>query len=264
MMYIFSHNPRSKGARALARTMGIQRIRHENSRFRGNPDKVVINWGASQITGEIAYCQIINHPHTVGASSNKLSFLNMVDGEARIPRYTTDMEVARGWLQHGSVVVERHLLRGSEGRGIVIVEDEAFLSPAPLYTRYVKKRDEYRVHIRRAATLFPDADTGESRTDGGVIFDIQKKALRNGVEHPNWRVRNHANGFIYMRQGINVPTGVRDHAVRAFNCLGLDFGAVDVIWNNEKQRAYVLEINTAPGLEGTTLESYAEIFRSVQ
>jgi D-alanine-D-alanine ligase-like ATP-grasp enzyme len=37
----------------------------------------------------------------------------------------------------------------------------------------------------------------------------------------------------------------------------LDFGAVDVIWNEKQQRAYVLEVNTAPGLEGQTVDDYA-------
>ena len=42
--------------------------------------------------------------------------------------------------------------------------------------------------------------------------------------------------------------------------LGLDFGAVDVIWNEHESKAYVLEINTAPGLEGSTVEDYKEFF----
>jgi glutathione synthase/RimK-type ligase-like ATP-grasp enzyme len=41
---------------------------------------------------------------------------------------------------------------------------------------------------------------------------------------------------------------------------GLDFGAVDVIWNERQQRAYVLEINSAPGLEGTTIDDYVRYF----
>ena len=37
---------------------------------------------------------------------------------------------------------------------------------------------------------------------------------------------------------------------------GLDFGAVDVLWNERQQKAYVCEVNTAPGLEGITLDNY--------
>jgi D-alanine-D-alanine ligase-like ATP-grasp enzyme len=41
----------------------------------------------------------------------------------------------------------------------------------------------------------------------------------------------------------------------------LDFGAVDVIWNEKEDKYYVLEVNTACGLEGTTLDKYVEQFR---
>ena len=40
--------------------------------------------------------------------------------------------------------------------------------------------------------------------------------------------------------------------------VGLKIGAVDIIWNELENKCYVLEINTAPGLEGTTLVKYTE------
>jgi hypothetical protein len=40
--------------------------------------------------------------------------------------------------------------------------------------------------------------------------------------------------------------------------LHLDFGAVDVGWNEHHGEATIYEVNTAPGLEGTTLEKYYE------
>lgn len=64
-----------------------------------------------------------------------------------------------------------------------------------------------------------------------------------------------------MREGINPPAQVTEQSLNAIGVIGLDFGAVDVIWNQQKQMAYVLEINTAPGLEGTTLENYIKAFK---
>jgi D-alanine-D-alanine ligase-like ATP-grasp enzyme len=74
----------------------------------------------------------------------------------------------------------------------------------------------------------------------------------------DWKVRNHAGGFIYSHQNIEVPHDVIEQALFAYYETGLDFGAVDVIWNEREGKAYVLEINTAPGLEGTTLTKYKE------
>ena len=59
-----------------------------------------------------------------------------------------------------------------------------------------------------------------------------------------------------------LPNDVIHQATMAVGCLQLDFGAVDVIWNEAQKRAYVLEVNTAPGIEGTTLMRYASAFSS--
>jgi glutathione synthase/RimK-type ligase-like ATP-grasp enzyme len=48
----------------------------------------------------------------------------------------------------------------------------------------------------------------------------------------------------------------------AVQALGLDFGAADVGFNNNKASVY--EVNTACGLMGKTLEAYAEAIRHVQ
>jgi len=56
---------------------------------------------------------------------------------------------------------------------------------------------------------------------------------------------------------------VVEQASLAIAALGLDFGAVDIIWNNHYQLATVLEVNTAPGLEGQTITDYANYFRGL-
>ena len=109
----------------------------------------------------------------------------------------------------------------------------------------MKKQDEYRVHI------FKDK-----------IIDTQKKGKRRDVEEANYRIRNVENGFIYMRENIEPPKILLDTAILAFSRFDLDFGAVDMIWNARNERAYALEINTAPGLEGSTVESYKEAFEN--
>jgi D-alanine-D-alanine ligase-like ATP-grasp enzyme len=57
-----------------------------------------------------------------------------------------------------------------------------------------------------------------------------------------------------------VSYDVRAQAFKAMASSALDFVAVDVVWNEHEKQAYVLEINTAPGLEGATVESYARKF----
>jgi len=113
-----------------------------------------------------------------------------------------------------------------------------------LYVLYVKKKDEYRVHVFN-----------------GKSIDVQRKARRLDCEEPNWRVRNYDNGFIYARDGLVAPSSVTEVAVKAMGKTKLNFGAVDVLFNDKKDRAVVLEVNTAPGLVGTTLTNYIGAFR---
>ena len=45
---------------------------------------------------------------------------------------------------------------------------------------------------------------------------------------------------------------------RSVNLLGLDFGAVDIGHRLQDNKFFVFEINTAPGIEGSTLDKYAK------
>ena len=62
---------------------------------------------------------------------------------------------------------------------------------------------------------------------------------------------------------FDLPEDCEKQAVAAVVALGLDFGAVDVVYNVKEQKAYVLEVNSAPGLSGTTLDKYVEVFKDV-
>lgn len=245
MNFIYLQNPNSEGGRALAQSANLRRIRHENSTFRGGPRKVVVNWGSSSIPEQVSQngTRIINRPEAVSNSANKLNFFRTVSDDLTVPS-TTEHAVALSWLEEGSTVIARTVLNGHSGNGIQIMvpNDPSTFIQAPLYTKYVKKRDEYRIHVCN-----------------GRVISVQRKALSeellNGRE-PNWLIRNHSNGFVFAREGVEAPQDVLDKSIEAVRQLGLDFGAVDIIYNTRHARGYVLEVNTAPGLVGTTLTDY--------
>jgi glutathione synthase/RimK-type ligase-like ATP-grasp enzyme len=120
-----------------------------------------------------------------------------------------------------------------------------------LYVQYKKKKHEYRIHL------------GWADGRGTVQIDLQKKVVPHGTEPINTQIRNHGNGYVYARQGIAIPGAVMTAAHSCFEKLNLDFCAVDVIYNEHYDKAYVLEVNTAPGLEGQTVENYTTFFRDL-
>jgi glutathione synthase/RimK-type ligase-like ATP-grasp enzyme len=258
-LFIYPYKTGSKSVKALSEELDAKRIRRTGSRFEGDKEKTVINWGCSSLPDEVTACRVINSPESVAIAANKLSFLNKVgefnddvgyyDERVCVPDHTTSKEVAQRWLDRGYTVVERHKLTGHSGEGIKIKQDGDVLEDCPLYVMYVKKKSEWRIHVLN-----------------GVVVDVQRKARDRDVpnEQVNWLVRNHANGFIYARnEGVEPPHQVLEQAVLAAKAIGLDFGAVDIIFNEHNNVAIVLEINTAPGLTGSTLTGYAERFKEL-
>lgn len=252
-LHLFAWNEHSEGARELAQALGIRRIRRERSTYVGGPNKRVINWGSSQIPENVSRSVVLNSPTAVGAMSNKRTFFEMLNAsDVRLPDWTTDFNVASRWLDddENTKVVARHRLTGHSGEGITIYENRRhFLldnARAPLYTKYVPKKLEYRVHFAF-----------------GQIIDVQRKIRDPDRDVLDWKVRSHQNGFIYVRNGVRdtMPRDVLDQASAAMGEMGLDFGAIDIIYNSSRNHAYVLEVNTAPGLTGETVNSYANAFR---
>lgn len=250
-MYLYAYKQGSQSGKDLANALGIRRIKHEGSRFRGGPHKTVINWGASQLPEEVMKCRVLNSPEAVALCSNKLKFFKALEGQpVNLPEFTQDKEEALKWLGEGLIVFARTKLNGHSGEGIVEIHKLEDMVEAPLYVKYIPKRDEYRVHIFQ-----------------GEVLSIQRKALRGDMnrEEANFRVRNLANGFIFARnEDKECPECVTEQAKSAFNLItSLDFCSVDVIYNEYRDKAYVLEINTASGLAGTTLDEYVAAFQKI-
>ena len=241
-MILYPYSNASASAKALKYALGIKMIKKKGSKFKGGPLKTVINWGNSRSTPEVDKCCILNYPGAVSICVDKLKFYNTVP--EFVPPYCTEREVAEVLVKDGDCLVARTVLNGHSGEGIVIINSPEEMVDAPLYVRYVKKEQEYRVHIFH-----------------GEVFFVQRKARVKEIpdDQINWKVRNLAGGFIYQQNDFHVPDVVLTDALNCVYKSGLDFGAVDVIYH-QKYGTYVLEINTAPGLAGTTLQKYVEQF----
>lgn len=257
----------SRGATALSRGLNGMCLRlGGQSRFRPRGDDLVINWGNTNDPEMVRMCHFNNVD--LREATNKLNFFNQMRGRG------LDEIIPRFWTNRNDIpadaypIVCRTVLAGHSGEGIVIADTPNDLVAAPLYVEYIKKNQEWRIHVGRYT---PPARAGFNerlRQNGGydesIIISRQRKARSRDVpdDQVNWQVRNVANGFIYARNdGVEPPQEVINAARRVLEATVLDFGAVDVIYNEREGRAYVLEINTAPGLAGTTVDDYVNYFR---
>lgn len=240
-VWIYSGDRPSNGAKALALyAKGFKRLRAGKCL---KPNDILVNWGVGKAEVPFAV-KTLNSFFSVSNASNKLTaFKKMADVKC-VP-WTDDLTVAKQWSAEGSTIVARQKLTGHSGDGIIIIEKGEPVHMAPLYTKYIFKEKEFRVHVV-----------------AGNVVDTQRKIKDPNQEVKTWKVRSHQNGFIFARNNIE-PNVDRDTlATSAVAALGLDFGAVDIV-EDKHGCFFVLEVNTAPGLEGQTIESYAKAFGAI-
>lgn len=260
---IVPYSMASASAKALADSLTsaigrkVMRVRSSSPTHRPHKSKLYINWGESEApVWEWEFTHRLNPHASIALAQNKLSTFEVFkQNSAAHPDWTTDVVEANEWFLSGAVVVARYILNGHAGVGIRLFQHEEGIDEclqmhpiAPLYVLYKKKKQEFRVHVFQ-----------------GTVLDVQEKRREREVDRDDFqsRIRNRDNGWVFCREDIVEPHDLRDVAIAAVTALGLDFGAVDIIYNQREDQCYALEVNTAPGLEGTTLEKYTQAILEV-
>lgn len=253
----YPYKMHSSSSKLLAREFGAERVRVDG-KFMNNFKRPIINWGNSILPEWMCRWNdqvILNHPKYVAKAANKLSaFILFKAAGVKHPVWTTNKQEMKQWMEEGFNVIARKTLTGKGGEGIEYLYSSGLdkevnylivCPDAPLYTKYFKKKHEFRVHIVN-----------------GTVIDFVQKKVRQGVK-PNYHVRSYGNGWVFAREGVILPDCVKEESIKAVAALGLTFGAVDVGYNELLNEACVFEVNTAPGIEGTTVQKYKEAFEEM-
>lgn len=234
-IFVYPYQSASESAKLLADALDAKRIRLQNSTYEYREDDLIVNWGNSNCP-----YPSLNSAEALKRSINKLSCFRYLRGQGfdTIPNYWTSPEDIPA---SAFPIFCRTEVEGHDGSGIVVAMCREELVPAKLYTSQVAGT-EYRV------TVFK-----------GEVTDIQTKLPRNGVAVLSQQVRTYANGWGFQRRDL--PPGVGDVITElardAIRILGLDFAGCDIVYNPMQQKAYLLEVNSAMGLEGGALDRFA-------
>lgn len=204
----------------------------------------VICWGT---TKGIPYSsKVVNRD--VSTAVNKLKFFRTIQ-PMYLPPWTEDKEVATGWLntgQHG-IVVCRTKLRSHSGKGIVIARRADEVVDAPLYTAYIRKKAEYRIHV--------------AKWHDDLL--VQQKRKRNGISPDDYSplIRSFHRGWVFCTDNVDpLPDGAVFVARAVLTQCGLDFGAVDIVVGKDDS-VCALEVNSAPAISSpSTREFYIDSF----
>lgn len=242
-IWIYTGGRKSNSARELVDADDNFRRLVEGKGFKSTD--VVVNWGTTH-EPPVKAAKVINSALAVSLCINKYhTFAALAGKDIDTVPWTTNKAVAQEWQDKGRTVVARMTLTGHSGAGILIIEPGQPIPDAPLYTQYVFKEKEFRIHATQTE-----------------VFDTRRKIRDPKVEPTDWKIRSAKNGFIFAAKNVD-PSAVRDQlAIDTVKVLGLDFGAVDIV-EDKHGKFFVLEVNTAPGLEGQTIKKYNAILEKL-
>lgn len=165
--------------------------------------------------------------------------------------YTTNWQEAKQWSLDGHWVFGRRLLNASCGDGIEVIaakasnDDLDSAAGCPVYTKYKPKKREFRVHV------FKDT----------VVAIVEKKQRKEWNGERNHKIRNLANGYVFA-QACELTEALKARidnlALAAGKVSGSDFKGVDLGYNEKHDDLFVIEVNSAPGIEGSNVEAYVK------
>lgn len=179
-----------------------------------------------------------------GQSVDKLTQYNWFQQQGLSSlEFTTSTEQVSAWLQEGHTVFGRKYLNSSCGKGIEVLEPGQGTVPVcPVYTKYKKKKREFRVHI------FKDK----------VVMVCEKKRRAGFEGERDTKIRNLANGYVFVQNNVAEPEGLRELALAASKVSPSDFRGVDIGYNEKKNELFIIEVNSAPGIQGSNVQRYVE------
>lgn len=151
-------------------------------------------------------------------------------------------------------IVAKHIM-GSRGTGVYLLKDASEYrsftmlretrqdAPSFIYEQFKGYSREYRLHV----------------TEDGCFYSCRKMRTRATVER--WKFSDNTVWILESNPAFDKPSTwpqIEAECVKALKSCGLDFGACDVKVANDG-RFFVIEINSAPGLEPHTLAAYQQM-----
>lgn len=237
---------RSDGARLLIpylaglgiRTMRVREgLRTKKGNFVAQRGDLFVPWGSKLTEEELARLEglgvrVLNGKAPIGNKMIELS--KMAEAEVRVPAMSR--QPREGWYARR--------IHHQEANDLL-----AELRVGDYYVEPIPAVNELRVHVFKGVAV-----------RSGVKF----RRPEHPNPHPIFRSWNAGWGLTYDQARVDevIRQTHRDLAKKACEALGYDFGAVD-IGVLEDRTGVVFEVNSAPGLEGNTLNKYGDKLAAV-
>jgi len=278
--------------RALADALEINGTRQRPQNIGAND--IVIGWGTKTDRNvNFARGTILNHPNAIRKNRNKFKALELMKADrnlaSNIATFCTAEQVQRK-LQRGNMalplIARKNYHQGGKGFWLCLFKshvDIAIHEGAQYFQTCLDIATEYRLHVFDGKVIYAVKKT-ENATEAGWVNQRKEKindyAQKNNVQvdratldfvlarlykeqHlPDRIVRSNRKGWKFSSIAIrNLSAALKNAAIKSVGAIGLDFAAVDCCVDADNH-PWIIEANSGPGLQGTTLEKYVAAIRA--
>ena len=238
---------RGEDARNIANSLGCKRFAFKTAR-----DGILIRYGNVRTVNRTGYAAHpkyeINTIEAINKARDKFNALKiMEEGGCRVPVAKTESPTIQNGKQEIWFGRKFHHHKGLD---IVVCKTNREIQKAKeegsnYFVKYIPIGKEYRYHV-----------FGNKILQACIKF---KEAGNGGVGNTDDIIRNLEHGWKFAE--VEPQPKASEYAIKACKSLGLHFGAVDIIEEQGHTKLYVLEVNTAPGLDNKRLEAYTKAFK---
>lgn len=250
--------------------------------------RVIIGWG-TKVKERISLAAdlVLNHPNDILANRNKLSSLEVLKkAKVNVAEFVSAEDVMKKLASKTGftfpLIGRTKFHQGGKGFWLCLdklMVENAISEGAQYFQTRISIADEYRLHIfngtllyaqkkvkrddhadafkeQQAAKIANAAERGKKTVDKATMDFILDRLAKDQVEGSDMLIRSNERGWKFSQvKHENVPKPLLEQAVKALAATKLQFGAVDCCMDQDKQ-AWVIEINSAPGLDGTPFQAY--------
>jgi len=259
---------------------------------------VIIGWGTKTKEDiDFGKAKVLNHPNKIRVNRNKLAALEIMHnakiniapfssaeniikdlGNAKNPM--TLPVIGRTNYHQGGANFFTCLTKTHVRDVINVLKNK--LNKRGYFQNYIDVKEEYRLHIVLDNLIYAVKKKRRSNITEAYVEQqadkIKRMAEKKGVtlnddtlkyalEYQGKKisgsdniVRSNTRGWKFSSIKIeNVPHDLIVESIKALRALELEFGAVDCVIDTSG-KAWVIEVNTGPGLEGTSFKRYVETF----
>lgn len=234
--------------------------------------------------------KVLNHPNKIMVNRNKVKALHKLKEKGcKVANFTTERARAGKNGFEFPLIVRRNYHQGGSGFWLCLNKGQvtnAFNEGGQYLQKFIDIKDEYRLHVvdnrvihavkkvkrenHKDAFIKHYSEHVENfakkrgkAIDKDTMDLIMDRMARKFATGADMVVRSNTRGWKFSRLKLTtLNTALAEEAVKAVKALGLDYAAVDCCIDHNGD-VYIIEVNTGPGLEGTSLEAWVTALKDL-